>query len=81
MIVFLKDFFEKVNFEKTSRRQQKHKKSPSMQRVNPQSITQMITSGLEVIKLVLKFYNLEDRTYFQNLSLSMTKQGDPSSGR
>ena len=34
LIVFLKEFFEKVNFEKVSRRQQKPEKLPSMQRVN-----------------------------------------------
>ena len=30
----VKEFFEKVNFEKISRRQQKHEKLQSMQRVN-----------------------------------------------
>ena len=34
LILFLKEFFEKVNFEKISRRQQKHGILPSMQRVN-----------------------------------------------
>ena len=34
LTVFLKEFFEKVNFEKSSRRQQKHEISPSMQRVS-----------------------------------------------
>ena len=33
LIVFLKEFFEKVNFKKISRRHQKHEKLPSMQRV------------------------------------------------
>ena len=34
LMVFLKEFFQKVNFEKISRRQKKHKKFPSMQWVN-----------------------------------------------
>ena len=33
LIVFLKEFFEKVNFEKSQQRQQKHEKLPSIQRV------------------------------------------------
>ena len=33
LIVFLKEFFEKVNFEKISRQHQKHEKLLSMQRV------------------------------------------------
>ena len=32
--MFLKFFFEKVNFEKSQQRQQKHEKLPSMQVVN-----------------------------------------------
>ena len=32
--MFLKEFFEKVNFEKSQQRQQKHEKLPSMQVVN-----------------------------------------------
>ena len=32
-VVFWKIFFAKVNLEKVSRRQQKHKKLPSMQRL------------------------------------------------
>ena len=34
LIVFLKEFFEKVNFEKSQQRQQKHEKLPSMQEVD-----------------------------------------------
>ena len=37
LIVFLKEFFEKVNFEKVSRQQQKHEKLPSMQKVKVSS--------------------------------------------
>ena len=34
LMLFLKDFFKKLILKKVSRRQQKHEKLPSMQRVN-----------------------------------------------
>ena len=37
-MVFLKEFFEKVDFEKNQQTTKKHEKLPSMQRVNTQQV-------------------------------------------
>ena len=56
--VFLKEFFEKVNFEKVSRQQQKHEKLPIMQIFNveksmelfPKNVTQSAAGKTEITK-------------------------------
>ena len=64
MIVFLKEFFEKVNFEKVSRRQQKHENFTIMQGIKDRPANEIMF----LIRYAYSYFK-QAHIYAKNLSV------------